>query len=142
MITPLWLNVPCRCGRAHRLPLHPNGTVQWACGSTRSVYVLRLLPAKFQQLLASTPPDARLHEEGACVVHTAAEPSDGQQRCDDCGWLLISYRGHLRRNPNARVCYWPTGARVGRTKGFDYYLAEAPLSPHRERPCYFAGAVH
>jgi hypothetical protein len=142
VITPLWLNVPCRCGRAHRLPVHPTGKIVWACGSTRSVYTLTLLPEKFQRLMLNTPPEARLHAEGLCHIHTAGAPVDDQQRCDDCGWLLLSYRAFLRKAPGASVVYWPTGARVGRTKSFDYYLAETPLSPHRERPCFISGAVH
>lgn len=114
----------------------------WACGSTRSVYQLTLKASAFQKLLAQTPPDARLHAEGLCTVHTAAEPSEDQQRCDDCGWLLLSYRAYLRRFPGAPVVYWPTGSRVGRTKGFDYYLTEEPLSAHRERACFMATGVH
>lgn len=142
MITPLWLNVPCLCGRSHRLPTHPSGKVVWCCGSTRTVYTLTLNPAQFQRLLLSTPPDSRLAEEGVCLVHKAAEPADDQQRCEDCGWLLISYRAFLRQCPGAPVVFWPTGARVGRTRGFDYYLVDPPLSAHRERPCFIATGVH
>lgn len=142
MITPLWLNVPCRCGRKHRLPAHPSGKIVWCCGSTRTVYTLHLNPAQFQRLMQRTMPDHRLFEEGVCTVHHAAAPKDDQQRCEDCGWLLISYRAFLRRCPGAQVVYWPTGSHVGLTTGFDTYLADLPTSPHRERICFMPAGVH
>lgn len=144
MITPHFIAAPCRCGRPHRLPVAPDGVVAWLCGSTRKVSVLRLHPVQFQRLLLTTPTEQQLHVEGACVVHRAAEPHHDQQRCEDCGWLLVSYRAWVRRHPMLAqaVQYWPTGALVGRSIDGSYYFAKAPLSPHRERHCFVPEWVH
>lgn len=137
MITPVFVGVPCPCGVKHRLPAPPDGVIDWLCHSR--IFKLRLHPAKFQLLLRAAPTERQLDAEGVCVIHEAAEPSaDHQQRCAQCGWLLVSYRSRVDHLVLSRqeLVYLPTGAHVGRAIDGTLYLARLPLSPHRERHCY------
>lgn len=142
MITSLFVPVPCPCGSRHRLPTSPQGRVDWLCHSR--ILTLHLQPERFQWLLARATSEARVQAEGVCVVHEAAEPSaDHQQRCAQCGWLLVSYRSRVEHLALARgsLVYLPTGAHVGRTIEGAFYLARLPLSPHRERHCFAPAAL-
>lgn len=143
MITSIFAPTPCPCGRRHRLPLDVAGVVRWLCTVTRKVYTLRLHPEKFQRLLATAPSERAVHAEGLCVVHQAAAPDGFQQRCEDCGWLLVSYRARVSYGLVFRdeLTFWPAGALVGRSIDGSYYLAAAPMSPHRERRCFTPAGV-
>ena len=143
MIAPIFTSVPCPCGRPHRMPVGLDGRIGWICGSTRKVYTLTLEPAKVQALIARTPPtEAALAGEGRLLLHRAGAHRAGQQRCDQCGWLLASYRKFLRFHPGAPVAWWPAGAAVGRSIDGSYYLATLPPSPDLERMCFLPAGVH
>lgn len=119
------------------------GVVRWLCTVTRRVYTLRLHPEKFQHMLANSPSERAVAAEGPCTVHCAAEPDGFQQRCEDCGWLLVSYRARVSHGLVFRdeLTFWPAGALVGRSIDGSYYLATAPMSPHRERRCFTPAGV-
>ncbi len=142
MIAPAFVDIPCPCGRRHHVPLSPEGIIRFICLSRRSVLTVRVPNIeKFHRALGSQAlsEEALVREEGTCLVHKAAEPDrQDQQRCEDCGWLLVSYRSFLSLfgEQRARVMFWPTGSLVGRTRTGDYYLATEPLSAHRERRCF------
>lgn len=140
MIAPYFIDVPCTCGRPHHIPLSEDGVQQFICLSRRTVLTLRVgnLQRLHAALQRGPSADEVVRTEGVCVVHKAAAPRDDQQRCEHCGWLLVSYRSFLLRFGEARrrVLFWPAGSLVGRTRTGDYYLAREPLSVHRERRCF------
>jgi hypothetical protein len=141
VITPHFVQVPCRCGGAHRLPVPPTGEIAWACGTARKVFRLTLAKPAMAKLLAGTPTQPGLDGEKACIVHKAEAPADGRQVCEDCGFPLLSYRALLRACPSASVAWWPTGALVGVTSTFDAYRVILPLTPGRERRCFVPEAM-
>lgn len=136
MITSVFVPTPCPCGRRHRLPAPPDGVIRWLCRG--KVYTLRLQAQQFQRLLATTRSE-QAESEGTCVLHVAGRPDGLQQRCEDCGWLLASYRMRVEAgvfaHPRA-LTFWPAGALVGRSLDGSWYLASLPASPHRERRCF------
>jgi hypothetical protein len=143
MITHVFADIPCPCGRRHHLPLDPNGRVAFVCGSVRRLLKQTVNEQKFQKALAASTTEQFLAtEEGICVVHKAAAPVHDQQRCEDCGWLLVSYAAYLSKHFTVAAArrddlqFWPTGALVGLTNRFDLYLARHPMTPHRERRCF------
>jgi len=137
MITSIFVNVPCPCGARHRLPAPPDGVIEWLCRGR--VFTLRLQPAQFQRLLATSPSEQAVAAEGVCVLHTAAPPEGLQQRCEECGWLITSYRARVSHGlfvNHDQLRFWKPGTLVGRSIDGSWYRAQRPVSPHRERLCY------
>lgn len=142
MITPHFVNVPCRCGATHRLPVDVTGRLRYLCPTRRSVFTLTFDRKKFAALILAKPSEAAIASEGLCLVHKADEARDDQQRCEDCGFLLVSYRHRLQLDralvgkAAAVGEFWPSGALVGQTPTWGLYLAHAPMSEGRERRCH------
>lgn len=147
MITAHFINVPCGCGAKHRLPVDPTGRIQYLCPSRRSVFTLTLNLLQFQKLLLAKPTEAAVADEGVCIVHKAAAAVHDQQRCEDCGFLIASYRSRLRVSrtlfgKQARAGdFWPAGALVGQTPVWGLYLAQVPMSEGREVRCFMRSAL-
>lgn len=149
MISPFFADVPCPCRQPHRLPIDPAGVVAWACPRTGASYRLQLQPAAWARLQFSTPSEQQLAAEGVCAVHTAAPPEGDEQRCADCGAVLLSCRALLLvrgrmggdRRPNT-VRWFVPGQLVGLTRAGHAYLAHEPISAGLERRCYDTGRVN
>ncbi len=137
MITQFYVDVPCSCGRNHHVPLDTLGRFAFVCGIARYASRGRVDPAQFATLERNhRESELVLTERVAHVVHKVGEARDDQQRCEDCGWLLLSYRRFRRVHPGEPVAWWRPGDLVACTDDGFRYLAQLPLSPQRERHCF------
>lgn len=135
MISQFCIDVPCRCGQTHKVPLDLQGRWVAVCPRLGKASQMNCDAQQFATLQAQHAAED-VNVDKVWTVHRAAGMKDDMQRCEDCGVVLLNYRKWQRRMKAFGVAWWKPGMLVGADGKGNFYMALKPLSPLRERRCY------
>lgn len=135
MISQFCIDIPCRCGHTHKVPLDLNGRWGGVCTRLGKADQIQCDATQFTTLMA-TQTHMEMVVDKVWTIHKADVQKFDMQLCEDCGLVLCDYRKWPRRMRAFGVAWWKPGSLLGLDDVGNSYRAALPLSPLRERRCF------